>query len=59
MTSKSAGIGAFNLIKRSTYLEIGGYEAIAMEPVDDFSLGKLVVKKGYNQIFGFSKGVAN
>lgn len=57
LSSKSAGIGAFNLIKRSTYQEIGGYEAIAMQPIDDASLGKLVVKKGYKQNFGFSKGL--
>jgi len=57
LSSKSAGIGAFNLIKKSTYQEIGGYEAIAMQPVDDYSLGKLVVKKGYKQSFGFSKGL--
>ncbi len=57
LSSKSAGIGAFNLIKRSTYQEIGGYEAIAMQPVDDVSLGKLLVKKGYKQSFGFSKGL--
>lgn len=57
LISKSAGIGAFNLIKRSTYQEIGGYEAIAMQPVDDLSLGKLVVRKGYKQCFGFSKGL--
>lgn len=57
MTSKSAGLGAFNLIKKSTYEEIGGYNAIAMNPIDDFALGKLVVKKGYNQCYGFSKGL--
>lgn len=28
-----------------------------MQPIDDYSLGKLVVKKGYKQIFGFSKGL--
>ena len=57
MISKSAGLGAFNLIKRSTYHAIGGYEAIAMQPIDDFSLGKLVVKKGYKQCLGFSRGL--
>ncbi|WP_345788127.1 hypothetical protein [Desulfitobacterium hafniense] len=57
MASKSAGLGAFNLIKRTAYEEIGGYKAIAIDPVDDFALGKLVVKKGYNQDYGFSKGL--
>ncbi|AET67430.1 glycosyl transferase [Desulfosporosinus orientis DSM 765] len=52
---KSVGIGAFNLIKRSVYQEIGGYEAIPLQPVDDMSLGKLVIQKGYKQGFGFSK----
>lgn len=57
LSSKSAGIGAFNLIKRTTYQEIGGYEAVAMQPVDDVSLGKIVVKKGFKQGYGFSKGL--
>jgi glycosyltransferase involved in cell wall biosynthesis len=57
MLSKSAGLGAFNLIKRSTYQAIGGYEAIAMQPVDDFALGKLVAKQGYKQSYGLSKGI--
>jgi glycosyltransferase involved in cell wall biosynthesis len=55
--SKSAGLGAFNLVKKSVYNEIGGYEAIAMQPIDDFSFGKLVVKQGYKQCFGFSRGI--
>ena len=55
--SKSAGLGAFNLIKKSTYNAIGGHEALAMQPVDDFSLGKLVVKRGYKQSYDFSKGL--
>lgn len=57
MISKSAGLGAFNLIKKSTYQAIGGHEAIAMQPVDDFALGKLVAKKGCKQSYGFSKGI--
>lgn len=54
--NKSMGIGAFNLIKKSVYQDIGSYEAIALHPIDDVSLGKLVIKKGYKQGFGFSKG---
>lgn len=56
MMSKGAGIGAFNLIKKSVYEKIGTHEAIALQPVDDLSLGKLVVKKGYKQGVGYSKG---
>ena len=57
MTSKSAGLGAFNLVRKLVYVEIGGYEAIAMQPVDDYAFGKLVVKKGYKQCFGYSRGL--
>lgn len=56
MMHKSAGIGAFNLIKRSVYKKIGTHEVIALQPIDDLALGKLVVKKGYKQSFGYSKG---
>ena len=55
--NKFAGLGAFNLVKKSVYNEIGGYEAIAMQPVDDSNFGRLVVKKGYKQSFGFSQGL--
>ena len=57
IVSKSAGLGAFNLVKKSVYNEIGGYEAIAMQPVDDFSFGKLVVRKGFKQCMGYSRGL--
>lgn len=50
--TKSMGLGAFNLIKKPVYKEIGGYEAIALLPADDMSLGKLVVKDGYKQGVG-------
>ena len=54
MFTKKVGIGAFNLVKKSVYQEIGGYEAIAMKVTDDMSLGALVVNKGYKQGFGLS-----
>jgi len=56
-TKKSAGFATFNLLKRSTYQAIGGYKAIAMQVVDDFSIGQLVVKNGYKQKLGYSKGL--
>ena len=47
-----AGIGSFQLIRRSTYEAIGTHRRLAMEVVDDMKLGKLV-KQG-----GFRSGVA-
>jgi len=48
------GVGAFNLIRRSTYEAIGTYEALRMEVLDDMKLGKLVKNSGFAQrnVFG-------
>lgn len=54
MLTNKVGIGAFNLVKKSVYQEIGGYEAIALRVADDMSFGELVVNKGYKQDFGLS-----
>ncbi len=43
------GIGAFNLIKRSTYQAIDGHRTICMHPIDDIMLGKIVRENGYTQ----------
>jgi cellulose synthase/poly-beta-1,6-N-acetylglucosamine synthase-like glycosyltransferase len=48
-----AGIGAFQLIRRSAYEAIGAHGRLAMEVVDDMKLGKLV------KAAGFRSGVAN
>ena len=47
-----AGVGAFQLLRRSAYEAIGTHRRLAMEVVDDMKLGKLV-KEG-----GFRSGVA-
>jgi glycosyltransferase involved in cell wall biosynthesis len=48
------GVGAFNLIRRSTYDAIGTYEALRMEVLDDMKLGKVVKNAGFAQrnVFG-------
>lgn len=43
------GVGAFNLVKRSCYIAIGGHSAMAMHPVDDLMLGRLLKQRGYVQ----------
>ncbi|MGI8860222.1 MAG: glycosyltransferase [Rubrobacteraceae bacterium] len=43
------GIGAFNLIRRRAYEEIGTYRAFALRPDDDLSLGARVKKLGLRQ----------
>jgi hypothetical protein len=41
-----AGVGAFQLIRRSAYEKIGTHRRLAMEVVDDMKLGKLAKEAG-------------
>ena len=43
------GIGAFNLIRRTAYEQVGTHEALAMAVVDDLELGRLVKRAGLRQ----------
>jgi glycosyltransferase involved in cell wall biosynthesis len=47
-----AGVGAFQLIRRSTYQAIGMHRRLAMEVVDDMKLGKLVKEKSFRSGVG-------
>lgn len=46
-TGSYMGVGAFQLIRRSTYEAIGTHRRLAMEVVDDMKLGKLVKQHGF------------
>lgn len=43
------GIGAFNMIRRKAYWELGGHAAFKMHPIDDIMLGKRVKQHGLTQ----------
>ena len=43
------GVGAFNLIRRSAYEQIGTYERLRMEVVDDMKLGESIKRAGLRQ----------
>lgn len=43
------GAGAFNLIRRRAYEELGTYQALRMEVIDDLMLGKAVKQHGFAQ----------
>lgn len=53
-TKDHMGVGAFNLIRRSTYEAVGTYEALRFEVLDDMKLGKVVKTAGFAQrnVFG-------
>ena len=41
------GVGAFQMLKRSVYEQIGTHRKLAMEVVDDMKIGKLVKRAGF------------
>lgn len=43
------GVGGFNLIRRAAYLQVGGFEALRMEVLDDLRLGWKVKRAGLRQ----------
>ena len=48
------GVGAFNMVRRHVYDEIGTYQALRMEVIDDMKLGKVIKNAGFAQrnVFG-------
>ena len=51
------GIGAFNLLRREAYLEVGGFEALRMEIVEDLGLGRRIKRAGLAQRIAFGRGL--
>jgi len=53
-TDDHIGVGAFNLVRRRVYDQVGTYERLRMEVLDDMKLGKVVKKAGFAQrnVFG-------
>jgi glycosyltransferase involved in cell wall biosynthesis len=48
-TRDYVGMGAFNMIRRPVYEELGVRQALRMDVLDDMKLGKLVKEGGYAQ----------
>lgn len=53
-TKDHMGVGAFNMVRRSTYEAVGTFQRLRMEVVDDMKLGKVVKEGGFRQrvVFG-------
>jgi GT2 family glycosyltransferase len=50
------GVGAFNLIRTSAYLQLGGFDAISLEIAEDLTLGRRVKAAGLRQRAAFAPG---
>jgi hypothetical protein len=51
-----AGVGAFQMIRRSTYEAIGTHRRLKMEVVEDMKLGKLVKQAGFRSAVAMAEG---
>jgi glycosyltransferase involved in cell wall biosynthesis len=49
------GVGAFNMVRRSTYDSIGTYMALRMEVLDDMKLGKVIKNARFAQRCAFGE----
>ncbi len=53
------GIGAFNLLRRSAYLKIGGFESLRMEIIEDLGLARRIKRGGLAQLVVFGRGLVS
>jgi glycosyltransferase involved in cell wall biosynthesis len=53
----AVGVGAFNLIRREAYQQIGTYERMRLEILDDMRLGEVVKHEGLRQRAVFGRGL--
>jgi cellulose synthase/poly-beta-1,6-N-acetylglucosamine synthase-like glycosyltransferase len=51
------GIGAFNLVRRSVYAQVGGHRTIALRPDDDLKLGKIIKRAAFRQSLAYGTGL--
>ena len=51
------GIGAFNMLRTSAYLKVGGFEALRMEIVEDLGIARRIKAAGLRQRFAFALGM--
>jgi glycosyltransferase involved in cell wall biosynthesis len=55
----AVGIGAFNMLRRSAYEAVGGYQALRMEVVEDLGIARRIKQAGLRQRLVFGKGLVS
>jgi GT2 family glycosyltransferase len=53
------GVGAFNMIRTDAYRQIGGFEALRMQVVEDLELGRRVKRAGLRQRVATARGLVS
>jgi glycosyltransferase involved in cell wall biosynthesis len=51
----SVGVGGFNLIRAQVYRDLGGFESLRLEVLEDLRLGFEVKRRGYRQRIAFGR----
>jgi hypothetical protein len=55
----AVGVGAFNMLRRTAYDAVGGYEALRMEIVEDLGIARRVKRAGLRQHIAFGRGLVS
>jgi len=53
------GVGAFNLLRTEVYEQVGGFESLKLEIVEDLMLGRLVKRSGFRQQVAIAPGMVS
>ena len=56
-TRDAIGVGAFNLLRTSVYRQLGGFDAMPMEILEDLTLGRRVKRAGLRQRVATAPGM--
>jgi len=51
----AVGVGAFNLLRRSAYEQVGGFEALRLEIVEDLGIARRIKRAGLAQQIAFGR----
>ncbi|MBB5345985.1 glycosyltransferase family 2 protein [Tunturibacter empetritectus] len=55
----AVGVGAFNLVRTPVYQQLGGFEALRMEIVEDLALGTRIKRQGFRQRIATGPGLVS
>jgi glycosyltransferase involved in cell wall biosynthesis len=55
----AVGFGAFNLLRTSVYQQLGGFDALRLEIIEDLSLGRRVKQAGLRQRIALAPGLVS
>ncbi len=55
----AVGVGAFNLLRTTVYQQLGGFDALRMEIVEDLVLGRRIKRAGFRQRIATGPGLVS